>query len=459
MISSRIICVLIIMAVQVEFGLSQVNPQTTTNLFEYSLTPGKKLFYTARSRLDYSGGTLESTETLEIWVLKQNNDRSWQILLHNSESSVNVDSKGTKEELPAKSSWGFCDFLPTGRFERNRSVDNLSRFDLYLPNIFIPLPNDFSQTSLAWEYADHVFGEKDRYTASKPATEERSWIVRVDHQTPLDAILLLGEEAEVYIDLLKAIPVYMKRTSTRGYGYYAGKGTTTAILDSIVDLDTLQASRFARDLAALLTADSQYSEIIYEIETNPAQLIPLRQEAGKLYDRLRTQITTADIRNQLNERIVSLPDDFEDLTEQITNRAKIVNKPAPKWRAEDFSGQQHSSEDKKGRIVLLDFWYRACPWCIRSMPMIEEVARYFKDKPVSVLGVNTDREQADALFVIERTNPPYVNIRGRNLIKKFDITSYPTFIIIDKNGLVRSVLIGYEPKLSDRIIGIIENLL
>jgi thiol-disulfide isomerase/thioredoxin len=455
----RILYMIWLIAILPEYGLSQTAPQNKPYTFAYNLTVGEKIFYTSRTRLEYTGGTVESREILEIWVLKQNADRSWQLLLHNSETSADVDSKGKRTELPARSSWGLCNFHPNGRFARNWSMDNLSRFDLYLPNIFIPLPNDFSQASLTWQFVDRIYGGKDRYTANIPDLEERSWVVRATYESPLDVIYLLNQKAEVYIDLLKAVPVYKKGESTRGYGRYAGKSTTTGILDSVIDLDTVQASRFARDLAIFLAADSQYNEIIYRVEANPSLLIPLRQDAENLFNRLKTRIATSEIKNQLIERIASLPDDFEELTKQIHRRAKIVNRSAPKWRAEDFGGQQYSSEDLAGKVILLDFWYRACPWCIRSMPMIDDVALHFKDKPVAVVGVNTDKDRADAIFVIQRMNPSYINISGRELIKKFDVTSYPTFIVIDKNGLVRRILIGYEPILYTKLVEIIESLL
>ena len=87
------------------------------------------------------------------------------------------------------------------------------------------------------------------------------------------------------------------------------------------------------------------------------------------------------------------------------------------------------------------------------------MAKYFEGKPVSVLGVNTDREREDAIFVIEKKNPSYINISGRDLIKKYGVTNYPTFIVIDRNGLVRRILIGYEPELADTLIEIVELLL
>ena len=459
MISYRTVIVTVLIAILAGTGFSQVDEQEKPEALAYEMTPGKKMFYTSRTRLDHSGGTLESNETLEIWVVRQNADSSWRLLIHNSERSINVDAEGKETEFPPGSAWGMCDLYPNGRFARNLSMDNLSRFNLYLPNIFVPLPPDLSQPSLEWEFTDRPYGEKDRYTASRPVVEERSWIIDARHDSPLDDIYLQDNKAEIYVDLVSAIPVYKKGESRRGFGRYAGTAVTTVILDSVVDLDTVAASRFARDLSNLFAADSQYSEIIGRIEADPVELVPLRQDAESMFSALKTRITTRAGMDMLNEMITALPDDFDDLTADIRQWSKIVNKAAPAWRADGLDGKQHSSEDLTGKVVLLDFWYRACPWCMRSMPLIEEVALHFKDKPVVVVGVNVDKEKSDGLFVIQRMNPGYVNINSRDLAGKFGVTGYPTFAIIDRKGFIRRIVVGYENTLDRKIIRIIESLL
>ncbi len=440
-------------------GFSQGDEQEKPVAFAYEVTPGKRMFYTSRTRLDHSNGTLTSNETLEIWVIRQNADSSWRLLVHNSERSTDVDGQGKETEFPTGSMWGMCDLFPDGRFVRTRSMDHLSRFDLYLPNIFVPLPSDLSQPSLEWEFADRAYGEKDRYTASRPVVEERSWIIGARYESPLDEIYLQDNKAEIYIDLVKAIPVYKKGESRRGFGRYAGTTVTTVILDSIVDLDTVAASRFARDLSNLFIADSQYNEIIGRVEADPVELVPLRQDAENMFSALKTRITTPAGMEMLNEMISTIPDDFDELTADIRQWSKIVNKAAPAWRAQGFDGKQYSSDDLTGKVVLLDFWYRACPWCMRSMPLIEEVVLHFRDKPVIVVGVNVDKERSDGLFVIQRMKPGYVNINNRDLAGKFGVTGYPTFAIIDKKGFVRRIVVGYENTLDRKIISIIESLL
>ncbi|UCD06262.1 MAG: TlpA family protein disulfide reductase [candidate division WOR-3 bacterium] len=459
MIRNVLLASLLIVVVSVQLGRSQISEQDTILTVSYVLQPGKKLFYTARSKFEYSKGVFESQEILEIWVMRKNDDGSWQLVLRNTETAAKTEERGAQVESTTDTSWAICDFFPDGRFARNRTMDRISQLDLYLPNIFIPLPREFRSATIEWESGDRPYGERTRYSASKPDTTQRSWIIQLTHETPLDVIYLIEQRAEVYIDLVKMIPVYKKGENERSYGQYAGRGTYTVLLDSIIDLDTLTARRHVDELMLFFAADSQYNDIISRVEDNPQLLLQLRKEAEVLLNSVKRRITTADIRMLITEIINDLPEDFEYLTAQIRKRAKFVNKRSPRWEARDFSGKKHSLDDYRGRVLLLDFWYRACPWCIRAMPTIKRLAQYFRDKDFSILGINTDKDRSDAIFVLEKMNLPYVNLEGRNLIKHYDVTSYPTFIIIDKQGLVRRIIIGYEPSLTDKLIRIIEPLL
>ena len=425
----------------------------------YNIAAGKRLFYTSRSKLEYAEGILESRENLEILILKQNPDGSHLLLLRINSSAEKINKKGKRESLPASSAQAFCNFYSDGRFTRNWALDNLAHYDLFLPKLFPLLPEGFTADTIAWEFSNHPLGEKDRYRAEKPNPEERSWVIRVTHHTPLDDVYLMNRKADIYLDIIKGLPIYRKGEGVRGYGRYAGNDVTTVLLDSIADFDLSWAQRYARELAIFLSTDSTYNYILHQAEMNPERLIPLRKDAENLLSRTSTRITIPDIKTLLTNMSNLLPKDFEQITEQIHRRAKYVNKPSPGWKADDFTGQRHSLEDYRGNVILLDFWYRACPWCIRAMPMIKQVAEHFKDKPVVVLGVNTDKKREDALFVIQEMNPNYTNLSGRGLTKKYGVTNYPTFIIVDQKGLVRKIRIGYEPRLFETMVELIEALL
>jgi len=443
----------------VHTGHAQIAGEILPPGFQYNLENGKILYYTSRANLEYTRGTMDSQENLEIWVLGQNPDKSWHLLLRNTRTTTRIEGKGKPEELPTRSGRAFCDLYPTGRYIRTWAMDNLALFDLFLPNIFPPLPDEFTDGPVMWEFNERMYGESTRYSAENPDTSKRSWIVKVTHRTPLDEVYSITQRAEIYIDLITGIPIYKKEESIRGYGYYAGKSSTTTILDSIVEMNTAWAERYVREIETYLTADSAYNHILEEAEKNPSQIALSRSSAEYLLSQARARITFPDIRTQLDKMIKGLPEDFEQVTEQIKKRTKMVNKTAPAWEVEDFSGTKHSLDEYQGKVILLDFWYRGCPWCIRSMPLIDKVAEHFKNEQVAVLGVNTDKERADAIFVIEKMNPSYTNLAGRDLVKKYGVTNYPTFILIDRGGLVSKILIGYEPELDKKLVEEITGLL
>jgi thiol-disulfide isomerase/thioredoxin len=115
--------------------------------------------------------------------------------------------------------------------------------------------------------------------------------------------------------------------------------------------------------------------------------------------------------------------------------------------------------DYRGKVVVLDFWYRGCGWCIRAMPQIKQIATTFEDQPVAVLGMNTDRDEEDARFVIDRLGLNYPSLKGEGLPEKFGVRGFPTLLVIDPQGIVQDVHIGYSPDLTEKVGQSIRKLL
>ena len=140
-------------------------------------------------------------------------------------------------------------------------------------------------------------------------------------------------------------------------------------------------------------------------------------------------------------------------------RADVVGKAAAGWELKGLDGKTHTLTEYRGKVVVLDFWYRGCGWCIKAMPQLNALTGQFEGRPVAVLGMNTDRDEADAKFVSDAMGLKYETLRALGIPEKYGVQGFPTLIVIDPEGKVREVHVGYSPTLQTDLTKLIEGLL
>ena len=117
MIRNLSLTLVLVFLASFQLGRSQIPVQDTIQTVRYELVPGKRLFYTARSKFEYTQGLIESQATLEIWVIRHNAAGSWQLLLRNTETTAITDERSARVESTVDTSWAACDFSPKKRPE------------------------------------------------------------------------------------------------------------------------------------------------------------------------------------------------------------------------------------------------------------------------------------------------------------------------------------------------------
>jgi len=148
----------------------------------------------------------------------------------------------------------------------------------------------------------------------------------------------------------------------------------------------------------------------------------------------------------------------EDGAPQMTVKA---GDPALDFTLNDESGKAYKLADFKGRIVLLDFWATWCGPCKQAMPSIQKISVAFKDKPVTVIGVNTwESSPAAGPAYIKKMGYTYLNLlAGDELAKAYGISGIPTLILIDQEGKVLHTAVGFGPGEEEELIKLINEKL
>lgn len=133
----------------------------------------------------------------------------------------------------------------------------------------------------------------------------------------------------------------------------------------------------------------------------------------------------------------------------------------PAFTLKDPSGKEVTLASLKGRVVLLDFWATWCGPCKAVMPKIQELHEKFKDKAVTIAGVNCWEEKPEnAVKYMESKKYTYsLLLGGDDLAKSLNITGIPTLILIGKDGKVLHTTVGVSPGEEETLAKIIEEQL
>ena len=145
---------------------------------------------------------------------------------------------------------------------------------------------------------------------------------------------------------------------------------------------------------------------------------------------------------ELKKYIAEQPDGVK-----AENAAKLIENPrrAREAYAPDFSlttadGEYVSLEDLRGKVLLLDFWGTWCPPCVASVPALRDLQRRFAKEPqFKMISVSSDGDEAKWRGFIDKNQMAWTQYldRDHHIQRAFDVRAFPTYILIDAEGIVR----------------------
>jgi peroxiredoxin len=114
------------------------------------------------------------------------------------------------------------------------------------------------------------------------------------------------------------------------------------------------------------------------------------------------------------------------------------------FNCQDLKGLTWSLDKVKGKVVLLRFWADWCPYCRYEMPVIDKYYRMLKNQGLEVLAVNVKQSPEVALAFtaqLDITFPVPLDPDGK-IAKRYGVYAIPTNFLIDREGIIREILIG-----------------
>jgi len=141
-------------------------------------------------------------------------------------------------------------------------------------------------------------------------------------------------------------------------------------------------------------------------------------------------------------------------SETVAEARRIVANPlrarapfAPDFSFTTRQNQDLSNAALRGKVVLMDFWGTWCPPCRESVPILRNLNKKYAGKPFQLVSVSSDDDEDVWKTYIQAEHmdwPQYIDLPG-DVLHSFKVESFPTFIVLDKDGVIRLRQSGEGP--------------
>ncbi len=128
----------------------------------------------------------------------------------------------------------------------------------------------------------------------------------------------------------------------------------------------------------------------------------------------------------------------------------VIGEPAPEIALPNLDGEAVSVSDFPGKVVLYDFWAVWCGPCVESLPFYQELQDRYREEGLVVVGLHVDDRTPpieEVRAYLEDRGVSYLNLLSTaEADEAFRIFAMPTTYITDRDGVIRTRHIGFNPE-------------
>jgi len=127
--------------------------------------------------------------------------------------------------------------------------------------------------------------------------------------------------------------------------------------------------------------------------------------------------------------------------------------PAPAFELTTMDGKKVSLDSLAGKVVLVDFWATWCGVCARDSDYVQSMFDSFDENRFVLLEVSVDdNESAWRNYVEDKRMHGVQTLDEHKAMQDlFHVAAFPTYLVIDGDGMVRMRAVGIEADLKGEV--------
>ncbi|HYG97954.1 MAG TPA: redoxin domain-containing protein [Terriglobales bacterium] len=123
---------------------------------------------------------------------------------------------------------------------------------------------------------------------------------------------------------------------------------------------------------------------------------------------------------------------------------------APQFEATTLQGETVSLAALAGKVVVLDFWATWCPPCRASVPELKGLLKKYSREKLVLISISADKDEDTCRKFVAEKNMDWPQIFDADhvLIDRFNVNAFPTYLVVDGEGVVKKKIAGMDPQQS-----------
>ncbi len=124
------------------------------------------------------------------------------------------------------------------------------------------------------------------------------------------------------------------------------------------------------------------------------------------------------------------------LNQNISNAQAYDSKIFPNLSGKTLAGKNFDLKEKRGQVVLVNFWATWCIDCRKELPILDEIYQEYQAQGFEIVGVSTDGKKDRAKVLEVAGDKKYLNLLASDLTKNDfpDVVFLPISYAIDRDG-------------------------
>ncbi len=138
-----------------------------------------------------------------------------------------------------------------------------------------------------------------------------------------------------------------------------------------------------------------------------------------------------------------------------------IGSMAPNFTLKSSAGRNVKLSEHRGEVIMLNFWATWCGPCRQEMPLLNRIHEHYRKAGFTLLGVNIDDRPEAARDMAKKLGIafPVLFDTEKRVSRLYDVNAMPSTVLIDRDGRVRHIHLGYRAGYEDKYESQIRELL